>query len=106
MTGQNVGDVWFVISAKGEMIDTRPAASESGSASTPAPAAEVMGATVALAGNDQLGSFLADDKGMTLYLFTKDSATRSSATTKCQKAWPSAKQGLGRRSRCASRLAA
>jgi len=88
VTGQNVGDVWFVISAKGEMIDTRPAASESGSASTPAPAAEVTGATVALAKNDQLGSFLADDKGMTLYLFTKDTPNTSNCYDKCEEAWP------------------
>jgi predicted lipoprotein with Yx(FWY)xxD motif/plastocyanin len=88
VTGQNVGDVWFVLSAQGEMIDTRPAASESGSANTPAPAAEATGAIVALTKNDQLGTFLADDKGMTLYLFTKDTPNTSNCYDQCEKAWP------------------
>ena len=38
--------------------------------------------------SDQLGSFLVDDKGMTLYLFTKDSPGTTTCYDKCATAWP------------------
>jgi predicted lipoprotein with Yx(FWY)xxD motif len=80
VVGQNVGEVWFVISPAGEMIET-------GAAATEAPA--VAGAaTVALGEDDTLGSFLVDDKGMTLYLFTKDSPNTTVCYEKCAVAWP------------------
>jgi predicted lipoprotein with Yx(FWY)xxD motif len=41
-----------------------------------------------VAKNDQLGSFLADDKGLTLYLFTKDTPNTSNCYDKCATAWP------------------
>jgi len=81
VTGQNVGDVWFVISPAGEMINTTAAATE-------APAAAEGAATVALGQNDELGSFLVDDKGMTLYLFTKDTPDTTVCYEKCAVAWP------------------
>lgn len=80
VVGQNVGDVWFVVSPAGEMIDTRAAATE-------APAA-AGSATVSLGQNDTLGSFLVDDKGMTLYLFTKDTPNTTVCYEKCAVAWP------------------
>jgi predicted lipoprotein with Yx(FWY)xxD motif len=79
--GQNVGDVWFVISPAGEMINT-------GAAATEPPAASAGAATVALGENDTLGSFLVDDKGMTLYLFTKDTPNTTVCYDKCAVAWP------------------
>ncbi|HSB01382.1 MAG TPA: hypothetical protein VLE49_12075 [Anaerolineales bacterium] len=91
VTGQNVGDVWFVISPAGEMVQTTtateaPAATE---APTVAPVATPSGpATVNLGKNDTLGSFLVDDKGMTLYLFTKDTPNTTVCYDKCAVAWP------------------
>lgn len=79
--GQDVGGVWYVLSAAGEMIKTTAAATEP-------PAAAEGAATVALGQNDTLGSFLVDDKGMTLYLFTKDTPNTTVCYEKCAVAWP------------------
>jgi len=87
VTGQNVGDVWFVVSAAGEMINTAAAATEAAT-EAPAVAAPTGPATVSLGTNDTLGSFLVDDKGMTLYLFTKDSPNTTVCYEKCAVAWP------------------
>ena len=46
------------------------------------------GAVVSLGQNDTLGSFLVDDKGMTLYLFTKDTPNTTVCYEKCAVAWP------------------
>lgn len=79
--GQDVGGVWYVLSPAGEMIKTTAAATEP-------PAAESAAAAVNLGLNDQLGSFLVDDKGMTLYLFTKDTPNTTVCYEKCAVAWP------------------
>jgi predicted lipoprotein with Yx(FWY)xxD motif len=47
-----------------------------------------MGTTVSVGKTDTLGSFLVDDKGMTLYLFTKDAPNTSNCYDKCATAWP------------------
>ena len=58
-------------------------------AATSEPAAPVTGGTtVTLGENDTLGSFLVDDKGMTLYLFTQDSPNTSNCYDQCATAWP------------------
>lgn len=80
--GQNVGDVWFVVSPSGEMIQTAVATE------APAAAGQAGGTTVALGKNDKLGSFLVDDKGISLYLFTKDTPNTSVCYDKCATAWP------------------
>ena len=54
-------------------------------AATSAPA---MGTTVQVGKNDALGSFLVDDKGMTLYLFTKDSPNTTTCYDQCATNWP------------------
>jgi len=82
--GQDVGGVWFVVSAAGEKVETAVATE----VATEAPAASAGAATVSLGKNDQLGSFLVDDKGMTLYLFTKDTPNTSNCYDKCATAWP------------------
>src|SRR5215204_5123238 len=46
------------------------------------------GTAVSVGENDALGSFLVDDKGMTLYLFTKDTPNTSNCYEKCATAWP------------------
>ena len=78
--GQDVGGVWFVISPAGEMVETAGAAEPPAAAGGPA--------TVSLGQNDTLGSFLVDNKGMTLYLFTKDTPNTTVCYEKCAVAWP------------------
>src|SRR5512139_3373989 len=53
---------------------------------TKAPAAAA--AKVDMGKSDSLGSFLVDDKGMTLYLFRKDTPNTSSCYNKCATSWP------------------
>jgi predicted lipoprotein with Yx(FWY)xxD motif len=81
VVGQNVGDVWFVISPAGEQVSSAAQATE-------APASSGAATTVMLGKNDTLGSFLVGDKGMTLYLFTKDTPNTSNCYDKCATAWP------------------
>ena len=85
VVGQNVGEVWFVVSPAGEMVES-VAATEVPATEPPAAASE--GTTVSLGNNDTLGSFLVDDKGMTLYLFTKDTPNTTVCYDKCATAWP------------------
>lgn len=59
----------------------------SGSASAPAPAADATTLTLAMA-DSGLGSILVDGKGMTLYLFTKDTPNTSNCSGQCLAAWP------------------
>jgi len=59
-TGQNVGSVWFVIQPQ----------------------------TLRVGGNDALGKFLVGPNGMTLYIYTKDTAGVSNCYDKCAVAWP------------------
>ena len=51
-------------------------------------AAAVPVAALALAQSDTLGKFIADGKGMSLYLFTKDTKNTSNCYDKCAAAWP------------------
>ena len=44
--------------------------------------------TLQVVNNDQLGKFLADGSGMTLYMFTKDTKDTSNCYDKCATAWP------------------
>ncbi len=59
-TGHNVNDVWFVVQPP----------------------------TVAVGGNDELGSFLVGPDGMTLYLFTNDEPGVSNCYDNCAVNWP------------------
>jgi len=77
--GQGVKSVWYVLDATGKPITTAAAAS--------APAAGT-GAMVNLGQNSTLGSFLVDSKGMTLYLYTKDSPNTSVCYGGCASYWP------------------
>jgi predicted lipoprotein with Yx(FWY)xxD motif len=47
-----------------------------------------MAATVGVDNNGNLGKILVDSKGRTLYLFKKDSGTKSACTGPCASAWP------------------
>jgi len=65
-----------------------PTAAPSNSAA-PAAAPAVAGPVVLqVATNDKLGKFLADDKGMTLYMYTKDTKDTTNCYDKCAQAWP------------------
>ena len=94
VTGQDVGSVWFVVSPAGEKIEsaqaTEPAAAatEAATAAPTSASAAAGAAMVNLGKADKLGSFLVDDKGMTLYLFTKDTPNTSVCYDKCAAAWP------------------
>lgn len=87
-TGQDVGGVWFVVPP---VAAAKP---------TPAPTADDTGygndkggqapgnVTVMVGETDALGKFLVDGRGMTLYLFTKDTANTSTCYDQCATNWP------------------
>jgi predicted lipoprotein with Yx(FWY)xxD motif len=54
----------------------------------PSTTASGKAATVSLASAGNLGKVLVDAQGRTLYLFQKDSGTRSACTGACATAWP------------------
>jgi len=61
-----------------------------GAASATAPPTTATGqpATVGVADEDNLGSILVESRGRTLYLFQKDSGTRSACYGACAQDWP------------------
>jgi len=85
VVGQDVGGVWFVVSAAGEMVESAQATE---APATEAPAVSSGAATVNLGQDDTLGSFLVDGKGMSLYLFTKDTPNTTVCYEDCAIAWP------------------
>ena len=84
--GQGINSVWYVVGADGAQNTTMPAATPT-VAPASASAAGTMD-TVMLAKNGALGSFLVDNKNMTLYLFTKDTPGVSNCYNGCATAWP------------------
>lgn len=80
ITGQTVGGVWFVVAPGAAHGPYAPAPGEG----TPVPAS-----TLQVGFTPELGPFLTDAKGMTLYLFTKDTVVGESACyDKCAENWP------------------
>jgi predicted lipoprotein with Yx(FWY)xxD motif/plastocyanin len=67
-----------------------PAATEPPTtAATPTPeAATDESAAVTVVTDDELGEFLADEEGMTLYLFLRDTENMSNCYEQCAQAWP------------------
>jgi predicted lipoprotein with Yx(FWY)xxD motif len=55
---------------------------------SPSPSPAAMGSTIAVATNAKLGQILVDGKGMTVYLFLKDTGTASTCYTTCAQFWP------------------
>jgi predicted lipoprotein with Yx(FWY)xxD motif len=86
VTGQDVGSVWYVISPAGDKVD--PGEMEATPTATVAAPSTGGAASVMVGKSDALGSFLVDDKGMTLYLYTKDTPNTSNCAGPCAKAWP------------------
>jgi predicted lipoprotein with Yx(FWY)xxD motif len=60
-----------------------------GSSTAPAPHRQTASTSVAVSvGNSSLGRILVGANGRTLYLFTKDSGTKSACSGACAAAWP------------------
>ena len=62
--------------------------SPSTAASSPSPSEAATGEKIAVANNAKYGQILVDDKGMTLYLFVKDTGTASTCYGQCATFWP------------------
>ena len=78
--GQGVGGVWFVV-PPGAELGQYPAAPGEG---TPVPMS-----TLKIGFTEDLGPFLIDAKGMTVYLFTKDTTPgESTCSGDCAANWP------------------
>lgn len=78
--GQGVGGVWYIVGPKGNVMKST---GSFGRAATPS-----ANAVVSMATDPKLGQILVGDKGLTLYIFTKDVADKSNCTGGCLRAWP------------------
>jgi predicted lipoprotein with Yx(FWY)xxD motif len=72
-SGQDVNQVWYVVSPDGKPVGNSPAAGE------------VM---LKVTKDAALGDILVDGKGMTLYIFTKDEPNKSNCSGDCLVSWP------------------
>jgi predicted lipoprotein with Yx(FWY)xxD motif len=61
---------------------------DSAAASAPAKSASHQATTIGTASEGNLGTILVDSQGRTLYLFQKDSGTKSACLGACASAWP------------------
>lgn len=103
-TGQNVNGVWFVVAPDGKIVETGASGMPKDSTNSAAAAAPTQvtqeddyysrgektsnDIKLAAAKDPILGPILVDGKGMTLYIFTKDTADTSNCAGDCLKAWP------------------
>ena len=62
--------------------------SSKASSTTPPRTADGRPATLGLESNGNLGKILADGRGRTVYLFQRDTSTRSTCTGECATQWP------------------
>ncbi|MGE5124231.1 MAG: hypothetical protein ACM3H7_06900 [Acidobacteriaceae bacterium] len=83
ISGEDVGSVWFVISPDGLLVMPPSSATP-----TAAPTAAVSEPTLMVVTDPKLGAILVDDKGMTLYAFTKDGPDQSNCSGNCLTNWP------------------
>jgi len=85
ITGQDVGGVWFTVAPGAALGPYAPAPGEG----TPTPASSLL-----VGFTPELGPFLTDAKGMTVYLFTKDTeAGKSACSGDCLANWPAVPAG-------------
>lgn len=68
ITGQGVGGVWYLLNPQGKAIQSA--------------------GQLAVGTSPKIGKFVTDSRGMTLYMFTKDSPGKSVCEGKCLAAWP------------------
>ena len=82
INGEGVGGVWFVVA---------PGATHGEYAAAPGEGTPVPASTLHIGFTEELGPFLTDARGMTLYLFTKDTtANESTCEGECAANWPPA----------------
>ena len=81
ISGEEVGNVWYVISPDGKPV-------EAASSATATPAIAASEAAVNVSTSATLGEYLVDGKGMTLYVFTKDGPDQSACDASCLAKWP------------------
>jgi predicted lipoprotein with Yx(FWY)xxD motif len=80
INGQGVGGVWFIVP---------PGATHGPYAAAPGEGTPVPASSVQVGFTEELGPFLTDAEGMTVYLFTKDvTAGESACYDDCAAAWP------------------
>lgn len=87
-TGQDVGEVWYVAApAEG---DATPMAEHDETEASPVASPSAAMATVSTADSADLGTILTDGHGMTVYIFTKDTADSGESTCydQCATNWP------------------
>jgi predicted lipoprotein with Yx(FWY)xxD motif len=70
------------------ILATACGSSPSTGSANPSPSPAAAGTKVAVANNSKLGQILVDEKGMTLYLFVKDTGTSSTCYDQCAQFWP------------------
>jgi len=80
ITGLGVGGVWFLVSPDGKVVGQEASATPTAAASADA--------VINVATDAKYGKILVDGKGMSLYIYTKDTADTSTCTGGCLKAWP------------------
>jgi predicted lipoprotein with Yx(FWY)xxD motif len=78
----------LAVAACGSGGSATAASNKPTSAATPAPNAAVPHAPTVRVAKTRLGKVLVDSRGRTLYLFTKDSGTKSACSGACATAWP------------------
>jgi predicted lipoprotein with Yx(FWY)xxD motif len=84
--GEGVGEVWFVV-APGEQFGDRAMAAMQEASPMASPMAATT--TVMVASTPELGEFLTDSEGRTLYLFTNDTEMGvSTCSGECLGNWP------------------
>jgi predicted lipoprotein with Yx(FWY)xxD motif len=91
VTGQGVGDVWFLaIPTEGDAIPGAEAPEASPAASPMASPMAEGASTIMTAENPDLGTIFVDGKGMTLYIFLTDvpNSGESTCYDKCEENWP------------------
>jgi predicted lipoprotein with Yx(FWY)xxD motif len=108
--GQGIKDVWFVIAPNGEVVGSKASAGAAATAAptaagsdnsndtgygygntsdaTPQTSGSSAAGTVAVGQSSELGSFLTDAGGRTLYVFLKDTGATSACVDKCAQNWP------------------
>jgi predicted lipoprotein with Yx(FWY)xxD motif len=96
--GQGFAKQWYVVSPDGKAVDDDASSATPAAAGSAAPAVAAAPAavtatvtitepTINIATVSRLGKILVGDKGMTLYIFTKDTPDKSNCTAACLQKW-------------------
>jgi predicted lipoprotein with Yx(FWY)xxD motif len=97
-TGQGIANLWYVISPEGKPVDNDSAGESAAPVATTAPAVTAapgpmttttttVEPSISIATEPKLGQILVGDKGMTLYIFTKDGPDQSNCSAACLQKW-------------------